>query len=129
MGVAANPITNRIYVANSSSSSVSVINGATNSVITAVTVGVKPFGVAVIFQLEQDIVSNITSNTVSVISGLANAVYRYDCGWPVPKDRGQSCNEPHLCGKYSEQHRFCNRWNSDIVIATVAVGTGPQAWQ
>src|SRR5438876_11501503 len=44
--VAVNPVTNRIYVANNTSNSVSVINGADNTTAT-VAVGTNPTGVAV----------------------------------------------------------------------------------
>ncbi len=40
MGVAVNPATNRIYVANSGANSVTVINGSTDSVITTITTGI-----------------------------------------------------------------------------------------
>ena len=47
-GVAVNPRTNTIYVANSQDSTVSVINGRTNTVVTTVPVdGGVPVGVAV----------------------------------------------------------------------------------
>jgi YVTN family beta-propeller protein len=46
-GIAVNPATNRIYVANTNDGTVSVINGATNAVVATITVGSSPFGVAV----------------------------------------------------------------------------------
>ena len=46
-GVAVNPTTNRIYVANQWSNNVSVIDGATNTVVATVPVGTCPEDVAV----------------------------------------------------------------------------------
>jgi YVTN family beta-propeller protein len=45
--VGVNPLTNRIYVANFNFDVVSVIDGATNTVITQIPVGVNPFRVGV----------------------------------------------------------------------------------
>lgn len=42
LAVAVNPVTNKIYVANNSSNSVTVIDGATNTVVAAVPVGNTP---------------------------------------------------------------------------------------
>ena len=44
-GVAANPSTNRIYAANESDDTVSVIDGVTNSVVATIGVGNGPLGV------------------------------------------------------------------------------------
>ena len=45
--MAVNPNTNRIYVANYGSNNVSVIDGASNTVVATVAVGSDPDGVAV----------------------------------------------------------------------------------
>ena len=45
-GLAVNPATNRIYMTNSASNTVSAIDGLTNRVRTTIPVGVDPFGVA-----------------------------------------------------------------------------------
>ncbi|MGH8980839.1 MAG: YncE family protein, partial [Acidimicrobiales bacterium] len=46
-GVAMDATTDTVYIANTGSSSVSVIDGATNTVIATVTVGTEPRAVAV----------------------------------------------------------------------------------
>src|SRR6266700_3710580 len=46
LGVAANPSTNTIYVANAASNTVSVINGRANEVTATIPVGAAPHGVA-----------------------------------------------------------------------------------
>src|SRR5690606_33297660 len=67
-GVAVNPVTNLVYVANSGGSSVSVIDGGTNEVIATVEVGVFPRGVAVNPNTNRRYVANDVDDTVSVIS-------------------------------------------------------------
>ncbi len=56
-----------VYVANGDS--VSVISGATNTVVATVTVGSAPYGVGVDARTNMVYVANRFSNTVSVISG------------------------------------------------------------
>ena len=66
-GVAVNPNTNRIYVANNGSSNVSVIDGASNTVAATVAVGTSPEGVAVTPNTKRIYVANWGDDTVSVI--------------------------------------------------------------
>ena len=73
-GIGANPLTNRIYVANFNFDTVSVIDGATNIVITNIPVQVNPFRVGINPDTNRIYVSNFTSNTVSVIDGVTNLV-------------------------------------------------------
>ena len=72
--MAVNPVTRKIYVANSGSSTVSVIDPATNTVTATVTVGAGPDAVAVNPVTEQVYVANGGGTTVSVIDGATNAV-------------------------------------------------------
>ena len=69
IGVAVDSTTDLIYVANSGSSTVSVINGATNRVVATVSVGGLPEGVAVDSTTDLIYVTNNRSGTVSVIRG------------------------------------------------------------
>jgi YVTN family beta-propeller protein len=66
-----NPITNKVYVANDSSNSVTVIYGATNSTATIIT-GTNPEGVAVNHKTNMIYVANKGSNNVTVIDGSNN---------------------------------------------------------
>jgi YVTN family beta-propeller protein len=89
--LAVNQVTNKIYVANScgsdpacaSDGTVSVIDGASNTVIATVTVGSTPLGVAVNSATNQiyvtnycgnDVSCNTYSGTVTVIDGGSNTV-------------------------------------------------------
>ncbi|MER3520734.1 MAG: hypothetical protein C4317_00185 [Acidimicrobiia bacterium] len=65
--VATNPQTNRVYVTNTGSSNVSVIDGSSNAVIATVAVGTFPFGVATNPQTNRVYVTNLNSNNVSVV--------------------------------------------------------------
>jgi YVTN family beta-propeller protein len=64
-----------VYVAYSGSNNVSVINGATNTVIASINVGFSgPFGVAFDSNNGYVYVTNVNSNNVSVINGATNTV-------------------------------------------------------
>jgi YVTN family beta-propeller protein len=72
--VAVNPTGTRAYVTNFNSSTVSVIDTATNAVVATVPVGNQPVGVAVNFTGTRVYVVNQNSNNVSVIDTATNAV-------------------------------------------------------
>ncbi len=73
-GIAVNPATNTIYVTNHDSNTVSVINGANNTVIAAIPVGNHPMAIGVNPMTNTVYVGNYGETTVSVISGVTNAV-------------------------------------------------------
>src|SRR3972149_294179 len=72
--VGVNSSTNRIYVANFSSNTVSVIDGTTNAVVSTITVGSRPWGVGVNSSTNRISVSNYYNGTVSVLDGATNTV-------------------------------------------------------
>ena len=67
-------ITNKIYVANFTDGTVSVIDGQTDLVIKTITVGTDPMGVAVNSNNNRIYVANKSSNNVSVIDGSTDTV-------------------------------------------------------
>ena len=85
-GIAVNPETNMVYVANRDLNSTAVIDGKTNKVVANVTVGPSPHSVAVNpntnliyvsnrgFPIDNITTTNTDSNTVSVIDGKTNKV-------------------------------------------------------
>src|SRR5215204_1280924 len=73
-GVAVNPDTNRVYVANGLGDSVSVIDGATERVVATIGVGDQPAGVAVNAATQRIYVANLSSDSISVIDGETNTV-------------------------------------------------------
>ncbi|MGB6429427.1 MAG: Ig-like domain repeat protein [Candidatus Acidiferrales bacterium] len=70
--VAVNPVTNKIYVANQNAGSVTVIDGATNNIV-SVSTGSSPDAIAVDPVTNQIYVANLGSGTVTVIDGPTNA--------------------------------------------------------
>jgi YVTN family beta-propeller protein len=73
-GVAANPVTDTIYVANTFDDTVSVISGRRNTVVATITVGLDPFGVATNPVTNTIYVASQTVNEVVVIRGRTNTV-------------------------------------------------------
>ena len=73
-GIAANPNTDMIYVANNVNGTVSVIDGKTNKVVGNMTVGSSPEGVAVNPVTDRVYVANSGSNGISIIDGKTNKV-------------------------------------------------------
>jgi len=76
VGVAVNVTTGKIYVANSGSNNISVIDGATNSVVATITDpnAIGPAAVAVNATTNSIYAANSQSNNVTVIDGATNAV-------------------------------------------------------
>ncbi|WP_409344285.1 Ig-like domain repeat protein [Paenibacillus sp. MBLB4367] len=72
VAVAVNPATNRIYVANSGTATVTVISGEDNATV-QVPVGFNPQAVAVNPITDNIYVANRDSNTVTVIDGRTNS--------------------------------------------------------
>jgi YVTN family beta-propeller protein len=70
-----NPVTNRIYVA-CQNAGVAVIDGATDAILTSVTVGSIPDGVGVDRKRNLIYVSNLGGGTESVIDGKTNTVLK-----------------------------------------------------
>jgi YVTN family beta-propeller protein len=64
--MAANPVTNKIYVANKDNNNVTVVDGATNATST-INAGTLPFAVALNPVTNQVYVASNSSNNVTVI--------------------------------------------------------------
>ncbi len=74
LGVAVDPETNRVYVANSSADTLSVLDGATGAVLDTVLVGSAPYGVAVNPITGRVFVANMDGQSLSVCDTATNAV-------------------------------------------------------
>jgi len=72
VGIAVNPNTNKIYVANEFSNTVSIIDESTDKIQATIKVGSFPYGIDVNPLNNRVYVANRGSNTVSVIDGLTN---------------------------------------------------------
>ncbi len=75
-GIAYNPNTNKIYIADSSSDSISVIDGSNYKEIKKISVGKYPEPIAVDPSLNFIYVGNINSGSISVIDGSNNEKIR-----------------------------------------------------
>jgi YVTN family beta-propeller protein len=73
-GVALNPDTNMVYVTNSKSNTVSVINGSLNAVYDTIGVGDLPVGIAINPKTNMLYVVDSGSGTVSIIDGSTNTI-------------------------------------------------------
>lgn len=69
--IAVNPVTNKIYVANTGAATVTIIDGATNATTTVHTM-LSPNSVAVNTVTNQTYVTNNVSSTVTIIDGTNN---------------------------------------------------------
>ncbi len=125
-GVAVNPTTNRIYVANNKDNIVSVIDGGTDAVLKTVPVGMLPMGVAVDPVANRVYIANSGSNTVSVLDGATNTVL---AAIPVGNTpRGitvdQTTNRAYVADFASNAVSVLDL-ATNTVLATVPIGAGP----
>jgi YVTN family beta-propeller protein len=123
---AVNPVTNKIYVANQNSNSVSVIDGATESVSATVTVGNSPSAVALNPVTNKIYVANSASGTVTVINGADNTTATVTVGSnPVGLAVNTVSNKIYVANKNDNSVTVIN--GADNSTATVTAGTGPMA--
>jgi YVTN family beta-propeller protein len=80
VALAINETTNRIFVANNSDGSVSVIDGANDGVVATVKVGALPYVLAVNPVTNKVFVSNTFSDAITLIDGASNATSTIKAG-------------------------------------------------
>ena len=138
-----NPITNRIYVTNRKDNTVSVIDGASDTVIATIPVGSHPIGADVNLVTNKIYVANSGNdfnNTVSVIDGATNTVTAtITIGWspnvvavnPLTNQIyavGYCGNDPNGCqsdGSGANGTVSVINGATNLVTNTVNVGIGP----
>lgn len=125
----ANPVTNRIYVANLANSSVTVIDGSTNTVITSIPVGNSPFVPAINSVTNRVYVTNFGSNTVSVIDGATNAVIATVSVGNGPQLAGvnPATNQIYI-GNLFDNSLSVIDGTTNAVITTIPVGSRPEGF-
>ena len=74
VGVSVNPLTNKIYVTNEFSNTVSVIDGDTDVVLPPISVGGSPYDLDVDHYTNKVYVTNLGYDTISIIDGETNKV-------------------------------------------------------
>ena len=104
------PATNTVYVANDGGNSVSVIDGATNTVTATIGVGSGPAGVGVDPATHAVYVANVNDNTVSVITPVFSPDLSLSDSAPATAISGQP---------YSYTLRATNTGGSDATRVTV----------
>ncbi len=126
-GVAANPLTGMVYVADPASDNVTVISSVSNTQVTTIPVGSNPWGVAVDQANNTIFVSNYGGGTVSVINGTTNAVIHTIIVGSNPK--GIAVNTDlalaYVANSGSNTVSVIST-KTFAVVATVPVGSGPQ---
>ena len=124
--VGVNPTTNRIYVANRFSDTVSVIDGASNSVIATVAVGAFPSGIGVDPNTHRVYVSNFFSNTLLTIDGLSNTVVATTTMGAAPIGVGVNPNTSRVYVANQDRNNVSVIDTvSQTVVATVTTEGGP----
>jgi YVTN family beta-propeller protein len=123
--LAVNPVTNKIYVANKDSNSVTVIDGATNST-TTVAVDSLPYAVAVNPVTNKIYVANRGSDTVTVIDGATNSTTSVAVGhWPWAVAVNPVTNKIYVVNRNGNTVTVIDGATNGTT--TVTVGTQPQA--
>jgi YVTN family beta-propeller protein len=125
-GVGVNPSTNRVYVANGLSDSVSVIDGATEAVVATIGVGDQPVGVAVNSTTLRIYVANLGSDSVSVIDGETNTVTATIAVGDQPLGVGvnRDTNRIYVSNLASHDVSVIDG-ATETVVATIPVGLNP----
>ena len=68
MGVAVSPDGKRVYISNGRGGTVSVIDAASNTIVTSIPVGARPWGIALTSDGSKLYTANGPSNDVSVVN-------------------------------------------------------------
>jgi len=127
--IAVNPVTSTIYVVNSASNNVSVINGATNSLTATVNTGTNPVAIAVNPASNMVYVANNGSNDVTVINGATNVpstITNPNGIAPVAVALNPVTNLIYVANSGSNNLTVING-ASNTLIGTVGAGSNPNA--
>ncbi|MBI1927874.1 T9SS type A sorting domain-containing protein [Candidatus Poribacteria bacterium] len=127
IGVGVNPNTNRIYVANSSDRTVSVIDGDTNTVMATVPVQMDPRGVGVNPTTNRIYIANRNSNSVSVIDGGTHTVVTTVGVGEGPNGIGvnQTTNRIYVANQDNNRVSVIDGETSGVVATVLGVGGIP----
>ena len=124
--MAVNPVTNRVYVANWGSDTVTVIDGATNAAIATVGAGTNPYAVIVNPVTNKVYVANWGSDTVTVIDGTTNATTAVSVGTePIAVAVNPVTNKVYVANYRSDTVTVID--GATNATATVSTGPGPSA--
>ena len=122
-----NVATNKIYVANQTDGTVTVIDGATFTVVATVTVGALPMQLGVDPVTDKVYVVNQNGNSVSVIDGATDAVATIPVGNGPDGIGIDSLTDQIYVANGNDNTVSVLDGASGIVTKTLAVGAGPTA--
>ncbi len=127
IAIAFDPVNGNVYVANYGSSTVSVINGTSNSVIGSIQVGSGPHGVT--SGNGNVYVANYISSTVSVINETSNSVIvpSIQVGTYPDAIAFDSANGNVYVANYGSNNVSVINGTSNSVIGSIQVGSSPSA--
>ena len=126
--VAVNPTTNRVYVTNQRSNTVSVIDGASNAVVVTIPVGAGPLFLDVNPTTNRVYVTNSFGNSVSVVDGASNSVIAtIPVGRQPTRVLVDSATNRIYVANFMTDNVSVIDGTANAVVATVAVGFRPTA--
>lgn len=128
-GIAVSPLANQVFVANTASDTVSVIDIATNTVVNVIAVGAGPRGVAVSPDGSLVYVANSASDSVSVISTASGTVIKtiQVSGTPTGVTFNSAGNMAFVSSTASNTVTFIDTAQGEVVGSPVNVQSGPEA--
>lgn len=101
--VAVNPNTNKIYVANLNDDTVTVIDGATDTVTDTINTGDGPLALGINKVTNIIYVANCGDNTVTIIDGATNATSSVAAGdYPCAVAVNEATNKAYIANQYSD---------------------------
>jgi YVTN family beta-propeller protein len=98
LAIAVNPMTDRVYVANTNSGTVSVLDGRSDAVIATVNVGKRPYVLAANPIENKVYVSNTFSDLLTIIDGKTNTTSTVKTGSADAIDVDSKRNQVYLLG-------------------------------
>jgi YVTN family beta-propeller protein len=120
LSLAVNPFNHAIYVSNSHSNTVSVINSSIKDVVDNIAVGKFPFGVAINGITNKIYVANEHSNTTSVIDGETNQVKNVTVGgFPIGIAVNPSTNKIYVANEHSNTTSVIDGETNQVKNVTV----------
>jgi trimeric autotransporter adhesin len=123
-GVAINPLTKLVYVANNGNGTVSVVDSSRNTQVTTIAVQAAPWGVAVDPATNRVYVSNSGAGTVSVIDGTSNSVITTIGVGSSPRNLTVSNGRLYVTNFNSNTVSVISTATNSL-ITTINVGQGP----
>jgi YVTN family beta-propeller protein len=121
-------VTNQIYVVNNGSNSLTVIDGASNTVAATVPTGASPYFAAVNATTNMIYVANTSSNNVTVINGATNTVVATVSAGATPfaVAVNPASNQIYVANETGNTVTVIDG-PTNTVVATVSVGSTPFA--